>query len=131
MRSKRVAGWVLAGLACCGCDGQDTERLARVGRLVADKADRAATGSAQPGVNGWQSLRATRADVGLDARVLARLRWDKELAGSAVEVQPAGEGKVRLTGSVADSSQRGRAVRLARATLGVEEVIDELTVEGK
>jgi osmotically-inducible protein OsmY len=129
VKREWVAVGLLAGLACCGCDGKDPERLAKVGRIVADKADRAATGSQEPLVSGLQSLRATRADIGLDARVLARLRWDKELTGAAFDVLPAGEGKVKLTGTVRDSAQQRRALLLARTTVGVDEVTSELTVE--
>jgi osmotically-inducible protein OsmY len=60
--------------------------------------------------------------------VLTRLRWDKGLAGTAVQVDTPGTGVVRLQGIVADDQQRRRAVDLAESTQGVEKVVDELTV---
>jgi osmotically-inducible protein OsmY len=60
--------------------------------------------------------------------VLTRLRWDKGLAGTAVQVDTPGTGVVRLQGTVADDQQRRRAVDLAESTQGVEKVVDELTV---
>ena len=55
----------------------------------------------------------------------ARLRWDKQLADTAIEVVPAGAG-VELRGKVRNLEQRRRAVMLADSTAGVEGVKDSL-----
>jgi osmotically-inducible protein OsmY len=49
------------------------------------------------------------------------------LTATPIEVCVEG-GTVELRGEVADLEQRRRAVELARSTLGVEQVIDSLTV---
>ena len=58
-------------------------------------------------------------------RVTARLRWDKELDGSAIEVIHVGTG-VELRGTVRNADQRRRAVMLAESTTAVEGVKDSL-----
>ncbi len=58
-----------------------------------------------------------------------RLRWDKDMSGSDVQVRTVGPGVVELRGSVTDLAQRIRAVQLARTTEGVENVLDALTTQ--
>ena len=62
-----------------------------------------------------------------DARVSLRLRWEKDLQNLNIQVQ-AKDGIVELKGKVADMAQRQRAVQVARSTLGVVDVIDELEI---
>jgi osmotically-inducible protein OsmY len=126
--SKR---WVWLGLVggALGCSGQDADRLARVGRTAAAKAEDLTGGARNRLTGGWQALRGSWAEATPDSRVAARLHWDKSLAGAAIQVSSPGNGQVRLQGTVADLSQRRRAVELAQATLGVEEVLDELTTQ--
>lgn len=126
-RGKGRRVWVLALAALtAGCDGQDAERLARLGRKAVAKVQ-AQTGDSPAGLSGpLQSIRGNLNELTLDAKVAARLRWDKDLEGAQVQVRTAGAGAVRLSGTVATLEQRQRAVGLARATVGVNDVIDEL-----
>jgi osmotically-inducible protein OsmY len=120
-RSRRLALLLGLSLGACGC-GQDADVLARVSRRAADRlqtAGRGAAGQLTP------RLEAARADPTLATRVACRLRWDQLLAGAAIEVSAA-EGRVELTGTVADEAHRRRAVELAETTAGVEQVIDSL-----
>jgi osmotically-inducible protein OsmY len=121
-------GVLLLGL--CGCNHQDADRLARVGRKAAEKVQGLTGNSSGRVAEGLQVMRASWDEVALDARVSARLRWDKGLAGAQVEVHANGA-VVELQGTVADANQRGRAVDLAGATAGVERVTDNLTVGGE
>jgi osmotically-inducible protein OsmY len=117
---------VLALLAA-GCDGQDADRLAKIGRKAADKLQVQA--GADPG-RASDSLLSIRGGIGefaLDAKVSARLRWDKQLEGTAIQVAAVGGGAVKLTGTVPSFEARQRAVQLANSTTGVNKVIDELT----
>ena len=131
-RVRRVGErWVWVGLVAgvLGCSGQDADRLARVGRTAAAKAEDLTGGARSRLTGGWQALRGYWAESTPDSRVATRLHWDKGLAGAAIRVSSPGSGRVRLQGSVADLSQRRRAVELAQSTLGVEEVLDELTTQ--
>ena len=130
MHKGRVCRWALGlGLGLVGgCGNQDADRMVRVGRLSLGKLE-GLTGETRAKLsNGWQAVRGSLSDTSLDSRVLTRLRWDKGLAGTAVQVDTPGTGVVRLQGTVADDQQRRRAVDLAESTQGVEKVVDELTV---
>jgi hypothetical protein len=131
MRELRSNRWALIGLGLVllgsGCQRDDTDRLARVGRKLADKADVLSAQANNKVVASFHTLRAHLDEVGLDARVSARLGWDKTLAGINIQVQ-ATDGRIQLTGKVPDLSVRRRAVELAESTLGVTEVIDSLEV---
>jgi len=73
----------------------------------------------------------TRASVHeqeLITRVYSRLHWDKLLVGSALELEARDDGAVFLRGTVPDAEAKKRAVVLARDTVGVNQVIDELAV---
>jgi hypothetical protein len=126
MGKVRARVWLLLGLAAltAGCSRQDTERLARIGKHLGARAEaltadcRASLGSNWNGVG---------EDVGLGARVWARLRWDKALAELPIQVQAAGA-TIDLKGTVRDLTQRRRAVELAESTTGVEKVNDQLQV---
>src|SRR5262245_35794704 len=121
--------WLLAGLAALGpgCNRQDADRLARVGRKVVERAEEASGGVTTSLTTGWQGVRANMDAGGLDARVSSRLRWDKSLADFPIEVSARG-GIVELKGTVQNLTQRRRAVELATSTVGTEQVIDLIVV---
>lgn len=127
---KGWTGWLLLGLLAVptSCNRQDADRLARVGRKAAGKVEGLTGGAPDRLAETCQALRTGWDEVALDARVSARLRWDKGLAGAHVEVHASGGG-VELVGKVANANQRGRAVELAQATVGVEEVTEKLEVQ--
>lgn len=128
MGKARSAGFFVgAVLACCGCNNQDAERLARVGRVLVAKWEAATGASNDKLISGWQKVRGELDETALLPRVTARLRWDKALADSQIEVH-AHDGQVELKGTVRDLAQRRRAVELAQSTVGAEKIIDLLEV---
>jgi osmotically-inducible protein OsmY len=64
----------------------------------------------------------------VESRVGARLGWDKNLEGLAIQVEADGA-TVKLHGKVPDPAKRRRAVELATSTSGVEKVTDEMEGE--
>jgi osmotically-inducible protein OsmY len=124
---KRWLTGLLLGLVLGvgGCSHEDADRLARVGRKVAAKLEGVSGGAQEKLADGWQAVRGGWEDVALDARVAARLRWDKALGGTRIEVRATG-GVVELRGSVGNDNQRRRAVEVAETTTGVERVTDAL-----
>jgi hypothetical protein len=107
-------------VALAGCNRQDTDCLSRVGRKLLDRAHGAT-----------HDLRG-KLDFGLSAagvqeRVQQRLRADKALAETAIEVTGQGA-EVELKGTVKTRDQRMRAVDLAETTVGVEKLTDVLQV---
>src|SRR5713101_3805492 len=85
MRIPRRPCWLLL-LLLAGCNRQDTESLQSITHKVLSRAD-ALTGevksSTPPQWHGNQ-------EMALDARVTARLRWDKQLADVPLEVKAIG-----------------------------------------
>jgi osmotically-inducible protein OsmY len=115
---------VFAALAG-GCNQEDAERLARVGRKLTTRAEALTTNQDGGLKKGWQAVRSGWEETTLAGRVAARLRWDKKLADSQIQASATGN-IVELKGAVRDLDQRRRAIDLAESTSGVEKVTDAL-----
>ena len=122
--------WLALGLVLTsvGCS-QDADRLARVCQKTAAKFDGMTESMRGKLQNGWGAVRGSVSETSLDSRVALRLSWDIDMAGAEVQVRLAGPATVELSGTVADLPQRTRAVQIGRTTVGVENVMDRLTVE--
>jgi osmotically-inducible protein OsmY len=121
--------WLALGLALgtCGCS-QDADGMARVCQKTAAKFDGVTENMRGKLHTGWGAVRGSLGESALESRVTLRLRWDQDLEEATIDVAPAGPGTVRLSGDVANLTQRRRAVALAQSTSGVEKVLDELRV---
>ena len=75
----------------------------------------------------FESVRTDVNRMEAHSRVYSRLRWDKALHLSKFDVHMLRDGTVLLQGVVPDAEARRRAVELARDTVGVTAVIDDLT----
>lgn len=81
------------------------------------------------GVQGaFARTRANVHDQEVISRIYSRIHWDKALVGSTLELEVRDGGTAVLRGGVADEAARKRAVDLAKETVGVTLVVDELTV---
>jgi hypothetical protein len=129
-RIPRWKGWLWLALAAAagGCNGQDTERLGKVGLKAGDKLLDLAGGRQGKLAGGVRALRGTLSERALDDRVATRLSWDRELSAAEVRVLPLGPKGVRLEGRVASAALQKRAEEVAKATLGVEQVVNAVTV---
>jgi hypothetical protein len=127
--STRGCTWLLIGLAALGgaCSKQDPERLARVGRKAGEKLGAELDQAKEKVRVRWDCNQAHPDDLPLDYRVSVRLRWDRELAGTQIEVKAAGN-VVELSGTVATVQQAQRARELALSTVGVENVLENMVV---
>jgi hyperosmotically inducible protein len=67
--------------------------------------------------------------MGVEARVYARIHWDRDLHDAKIELSSPKKGVIKLTGAVADVRLKEKAAKLALETLGVMEVEDTLTVQ--
>jgi osmotically-inducible protein OsmY len=115
------------GVLAVGCTSKDAEHLARIGQKTVGRANEITSNMNGQRVNGWQMVRSGVEEMTVDARVTARLRWEKELHDVPIQVRASG-GVVELTGTVQNLAQRRRAVELAERTAGVERVVDALEV---
>ena len=62
------------------------------------------------------------------ARVTDRIKWDKQLVSSTLQLVVQADGTVNVRGSVIDEAAKARAVDLVENTVGVTAVVDELAV---
>ncbi len=126
MRGHRWLFGAMLLTTLAGCSKADTDRLARVGARVAQRAEALLPGGKGPLSHAWQALPLPSGEIAADARVSARLGWDKGLAEAKIEVRVLPGGAIDLKGTVKDLEQRRRAVALAEATIGVDKVEDHL-----
>jgi len=98
--------------------------LRRAGQAL-ENAGRNIRQSVEGGIARGEMIENERAVV---ARVNARLRWDKQLVNSTLDLQVLADGKTILRGVVIDEAAKKRAVDLASSTVGVTSVVDELKI---
>jgi hypothetical protein len=125
--AMRHLGWLLLGGAvlAVGCKQEDADRLARVGQKVTTKLQTVTLDTDHTVLKEWQAVCHGWDETTLAGRVAARLRWDKKLADTPIQVSAKGN-EVELKGTLREESQRQRAVELATLTAGVEKVHDAL-----
>lgn len=121
--SPRLPLLLAACLSLAGCKARDGDLLMEAARRLGDKF--AACGGATP-CEITARFRAAAGGASLGARVENRIRWDRYLKDSDIEVHLTGTGVVTLRGEAPDRALKQRAVELARTTVGVERVVDEL-----
>jgi hyperosmotically inducible periplasmic protein len=123
-----AVAWAGAGRAQQGAAERAAERvggaLDNTGRAIR----RGVQGAGSTVREGFARSRAAVHDMGVVSRVYSRLHWDKALTSSTLEMEVQDGGVAILRGVVPDAAARARAVALTRDTVGVVEVIDELTV---
>jgi hyperosmotically inducible periplasmic protein len=67
-------------------------------------------------------------NMGVESRVYGRIHWDKALNDASIELASTDDGVITLKGSVADAKAKTKAVELAKETVGVTKVVDQLAV---
>jgi osmotically-inducible protein OsmY len=73
-------------------------------------------------------IKETVEEAGISSKIKAKMVLDDYVKARSINVSTHGS-TVRLTGTVASQAEHDRAVRLARETDGVTNVVDELRVE--
>jgi len=99
------------------------DKLDEVGRKIKRGIEKAEDAVRE----GFHKTRDSVQGMGVVARVYGRLHWDKALHSSALTVRVE-EGAVVLRGAVPNAAAKAKAVVLAADTVGVNKVVDELTV---
>ena len=67
-------------------------------------------------------------NMGVESRVYGRIHWDKALNEALIELTTTEDGVITLNGTVADAKAKTRAVELAKDTVGVTRVVDQLAI---
>ena len=76
----------------------------------------------------FAKVRGSVHSMGVASRVYGRLHWDKALNTSTLELEVV-NGVVTLRGEVPSAKAKARAVELARETVGITQVIDQLAIQ--
>lgn len=113
---------VIAGMALA--TSANSARGQSVGQRIGEAIDQVGSGVQQA----WQQVKEAGNRMGVEARVYARLRWDKAVRSATIDIDVPKSGTVVLKGSVADAASKKKAVELANDTIGVEQVIDQLAI---
>jgi len=93
------------------------ERGAEVGEKVGEKVAVAA-----------EKVKETAAEAALTSKIKAKMVLDDYVKARAIDVTTNGS-QVTVSGTVGSVEEHDRAMRLARETAGVTQVIDHLTIE--
>ena len=129
----RWAWCAAAVLLLGGCNSKSGEEA---GKEIGQQVDRAVQKGREQARElsddlrqGWERVQAGVETMGVRGRVYARLHWDKTLSAAAISIEATEDGVVTLRGGVPTAAAQTRAVDLARETVGVKRVVDELNVE--
>lgn len=99
-----------------------------VGEKIGEKIDKGVNKVVTTLQKEWAEVRQSVDNMGVEGRVYGRLHWDKALQSAVIDVEVREGQHVVLKGSVATSEAKLKAVRLARETVGVKDVVDELAI---
>lgn len=131
MSKHRIWKFCFIGLSVCllgGATALPAHAQQGFGERLGQQLDQGVDRLSSELREGWASLRKTVDRMGVQGRVYSRLRWDKQIATSEIDVDVQDEDVVVLRGQVSDDTAKRKAVRLASDTVGVNRVVDELTV---
>ena len=129
-----AAAVALMALGECGAYAQEGA-AEKSGETVGRKIDQALKGAKRGAEKIGQDLREgfdrarDKVDaMSVEARVYGRLHWDKALNGAAITLEAREPNILVLKGSVASEADRAKALTLAKDTVGVGSVVDELSI---
>ena len=113
-----------AALIVCGVTQAQDGPISGAGRAVKrgfQSAGQAVSGGVQKSKDGIHNMEVV-------SRVYSRLHWDKALTTASVEIEVQVGGIAVLTGAVPSEEAKAKALALTSETVGVNEVVDQLTV---
>jgi len=116
--------WAGAGRAQEGAGEKVGERLDEAGKAIKRGLQR----SGEAVRESFARTRTSVQNMGIEARIFGRLHWDREINGSPIELEVKDASVAILKGSVPSAAVKAKAVALARDTVGVTQVIDQLAV---
>jgi len=117
----------LAGTAARADEGKDSPPKSHADSVMEQIREGAHDVAARVRVE----IKRARAEVdrmGAEARVYARLHWDKALADAKLDVEVQKDGAAVLRGTVASEAGKAKAGILAQDTVGIQRVENDLMV---
>lgn len=99
-----------------------------LGERIGEKIDRGLNQLGKEVREQWTDIRRSVERMGTQGRVYSRVHWDKDLESAEIAIDLQSKDTVVLKGSVPNAAAKKKAVQLARDTVGVTQVIDELAI---
>jgi hyperosmotically inducible protein len=125
---------LMAGLAVCAlCSlaaAQAPQPKAQPGTVerIGEQIDRGLNQIGAELRQAWGEVRQSVEKMGVQGRVYGRLHWDKALEGATFDIDVREKNVVVISGKVASAAAKQKAEQLARDTIGVGSVVNELTI---
>jgi osmotically-inducible protein OsmY len=116
--------WIGVGRAQEGVGEKVGESLDEAGKAIKRGLQR----SGEAVRESFARTKTSVQNMGIEARIFGRLHWDRDINGSPIELEVRDASVAILKGSVPSAAVKSKAVALARDTVGVSQVIDQLTV---
>jgi hyperosmotically inducible periplasmic protein len=137
MSRNRNARWIFPAVAIVGLTwgyaglAQDPPTGQKVGEKI-DEVVQDIKGGLRKAGNAvkeeFSKAKTAVNNMGVESRVYGRIHWDKALNDASIELASTDDGVITLKGSVADAKAKTKAVELAKETVGVTKVVDQLAV---
>jgi osmotically-inducible protein OsmY len=118
---------LLLFLLAAGCSRQDTERLGRIGTIVAQRVELVVGDAEDDFIQRWKQGRDKRQQMQAARQIVQRLQSDKSLTNCKLEIAIDGE-FVELRGQVKTMQQRQHVVEVAESVAGASKLKDRLKV---
>jgi hyperosmotically inducible protein len=116
-------------LLACSCPARAQQGPVGQGLNEAGRAVKRGFQTAGQAVSGgFQKTKNSVHNMEVVSRVYSRLHWDKALTGANMEIEVQAGGVAILTGAVPNEEAKAKALVLTSETVGVNEVVDRLTV---
>ena len=122
---------ILAVTWTCAGRAQEPGAGQKVGEKVDGAVQDIKSGLRKAGSAAKEQFARARTSVnnmGVESRVYGRIHWDKSLNDALIELSAGEDGVITLDGTVANAKAKVRAVELARETVGVNRVVDQLAI---
>lgn len=116
---------LLGGIFLIQLPAQEKEGL---GERLGEKLDKGLRQLSTELRQEWTQVRQSVERMSVQGRVYSRLRWDKAIDVSTLDIQMQDKDTVVLHGTVASAMQQQKAIQLAQDTVGVGKVIDKTTL---
>ena len=120
---------ILPGVAVCLlCGLAAAQQPPGTAEKIGEKIDRGLSQIGTELSQAWAEVRKSVEKMGVQGRVYGRLHWDKALESATLDIDVRDGQVVVLKGKVETSAAKQKAEQLARDTVGVTSVINELAV---
>src|SRR5262245_35697993 len=124
------AGVIVCGLCGAAAAQAPTQPKGAQGTAerIGEQIDRGLTQIGAELKQAWAEARQSVEKMGVQGRVYGRLHWDKALEGAALDISVRDNNVLVISGKVANAAAKQKAEQLARDTIGVSSVVNELKV---